>query len=302
MVEDRVQCVGEPSDEQCLASDGRCSSSLADVLVLADSRRREHRWGCRSDDLQVGEITVMAGDDPFVRHVRGNPVEQERYRSLKVTLHPLRPHFSGKRVLDFGASYGLSACALVELGAASVVGVEPEASRVTRGREIIAALGLSDRISLQHAEDTRHLDVPDEAFEAVLANAVFEHIPQPRRDHVREVWRVLASGGVLIVNETPNKYLPWDFHTTSLPFLNWLPKPLARVVAVGTGRFRADQDWDHSGWRGLGYYEFVRAIPGPYRMTHEQTRARHRLFRALKVPTSLLDPYPTYIVTKLAFR
>jgi len=242
---------------------------------------------------------VITSDDAFVQHVPGNPVERDRYRALKVTLNALRPHLAGKRVLDYGASYGLSACAMVEFGAASVVGVEPEATRVTRGREIIAALNLADRISLHHVEDTRHLDLPDEAFDTVLANAVFEHIPQPRRAHVREVWRVLASGGALIVNETPNKYLPWDFHTTNLPLVNWLPKPLARLVAIRTGRFSADQDWDHSGWRGLGYFELVRAIPGPYRVTHELTRPRHRLLRALKLPASLLDPYPIYVVTKL---
>jgi SAM-dependent methyltransferase len=237
-----------------------------------------------------------------VQYVQGDPVEQDRYRALKATLDTLRPHVAGKRVLDYGASYGLSACAMVEFGAASVVGVEPELARVTRGREIIAALGLSDRISLHHVEDTRHLDMPNEAFDTVLANAVFEHIPRPRRDHVREVWRVLAAGGVLIVNETPNKYLPWDFHTTNLPVVNWLPKPLARLVAVRTGRFRADQDWDHSGWRGLGYFELVRGIPGAYQVTHEQTRLRHRMLRALKLPASLLDPYPIYVVTKPALR
>ena len=242
---------------------------------------------------------MVVGDDPFVQHLRGSPVEQERYRLLKMTLRGLQPHFAGKAVLDFGASYGLSACAMVELGAASVVGVEPEAWRVARGRDIMAALGLSDRISLRHVEDTRHLDFPDKSFEVVLANAVFEHIPQPRRDYVRELWRVLTLGGVLIINETPNKYLPWDFHTTNLPFLNWIPRPVARQLAVWSGRSRSDQDWDRSGWRGMGYYEFVGAIPGRYRMIHEQTRVRHRMLRALGLPSSLIDPYPVYIVRKV---
>lgn len=170
----------------------------------------------------------------------------------------------------------------------------------TSGSRRSVASGLSDWISLHHVEDTRHLEVPDEAFEVVLANPVFKHIPQPRRDHVREVWRVLAPDGALIVNETPNKYLPWDFHTTSLPLCNWLPKSVARTVAIGMGRFRTDRDWDHSGWRGMGYYEFVRAIPGTSKMAHEQSRMRHRVFRALGLPASrMIDPYPTLIVKKL---
>lgn len=249
---------------------------------------------------RAGDAAARDETDAFVRYVAGDPVELARYRTFRATLNGLRPYVVGRRVLDYGASYGLSACAMVAAGAASVVGVEPEAARVARGREIIAALGLADRISLHHVEDTRQLDCPGEAFDTVLANAVFEHIPQPRRGHVREVWRVLAPGGVLIVNETPNKYLPWDFHTTNLPLVNWLPKPLARRVALGTGRFRADHDWDHSGWRGLGYFELVRAIPGPYEVTHERSRVRHRMLRALGLPASLLDPYPIYVVAKSA--
>src|SRR6266850_723415 len=117
---------------------------------------------------------MITGNDAFVQHVQGDPIEQDRYHALKGALNTLRPHLAGKRVLDFGASYGLSACAMVEFGAASVVGVEPDAARVRRGREIIAALGLSDRISLIHVEDTRHLAMPDEMFDTVLANAVLE--------------------------------------------------------------------------------------------------------------------------------
>ncbi len=98
-----------------------------------------------SDGLQKGDGTAVADNDPFVQHLQGNPVEQDRYRSLKMTLYPLRLHFAGRRVLDFGASYGLSACALVALGAASVVGVEPEASRVIRGREIIVVSYAANR-------------------------------------------------------------------------------------------------------------------------------------------------------------
>ena len=48
--------------------------------------------------------------------------------------------------------------------------------------------------------------------------------------------------------------------------------------------------------RGAVYAELE---PGPYRVTHEQTRPRHRLLRTLKLPASLLDPYPIYVVTKL---
>jgi hypothetical protein len=102
-----------------------------------------------------------------------------------------------------------------------------------------------------------------------------------------------------MVRETPNKYLPADFHTLFLPFTNWLPSSLAHRIGVGVGRFNPERkDWESSGWRGMGHYEFVSAIPGPYVMEHEMTRPRHKLLRAIGLPSGLLDPWPVYLVRK----
>ncbi len=60
------------------------------------------------------------------------PDRQERYTGLKQAHEPLRDLLSNRLVLDFGASRGLSTCALIELGAARVVGVEPDKERVCR--------------------------------------------------------------------------------------------------------------------------------------------------------------------------
>jgi ubiquinone/menaquinone biosynthesis C-methylase UbiE len=68
------------------------------------------------------------------------------------------------------------------------------------------------------------LPFEDEEFDTVLPNAVLEHIPQPRDARIRDLWRVLKSGGVLIINETPNKYFPKETHTTGLWFNHWLPR------------------------------------------------------------------------------
>lgn len=227
-------------------------------------------------------------------------IERGRYATLRTTLAPYVPMFRSRRVLDFGASYGLSAVALIELGAASVVGVEPEEPRVTEGIPMLADTGYGDQVRLIYLADTRQVPLPDASVDFVLVNAVFEHIPQPRDAYVRELWRVLAPGGTMLVNETPNKYLPWDFHTTKLPLINWLPSRLARRLSIWRGRYSEERDWDHSGWRGMGYYELVHAIPGPYRVTHEATRPRHRAFRALGLPAALLDPYPTWLLHKPA--
>jgi len=142
-----------------------------------------------------------------------------------------------------------------------------------------------------HFEDTRHLSAGDATFGFILANAVFEHIPPPRTAYIRELRRVLAPGGILMVRETPNKYLPADFHTLHLPLTNWLPSSVAHRIGVLLGKFEPErQDWESSGWRGMGHYEFVSAIVGPYIMHHETTRRRHKLLQAIGLPSGLLDP------------
>lgn len=228
------------------------------------------------------------------------PIERNRYETLRQSLSPFRDLIDGQRVLDFGASYGLSAVALIEYGASYVWGVEPDADRVERGARWMASLGLSDQVKLSYVKDTRKLDAPDASFGFILANAVFEHIPQPRAEYVRELWRVLAPRGTLLINETPNKYLPADFHTLHLPLTNWLPSSLAHRIGVALGRYRNRKTpWEYSGWRGMGYYELVRAIPGRYVMEHELTRMRHKVLRTLGLPSGLLDPYPVYRIRKL---
>jgi ubiquinone/menaquinone biosynthesis C-methylase UbiE len=226
-------------------------------------------------------------------------VEQKRYQDLRAAFEPFRARIEGKRVLDFGASYGLSGVVLIEFGASFVFGVEPEKWRVEKGREFIDRLGLTGQIELVHVSDTSSLEVDDSSFSFILANAVFEHIPQPRDAYVRELWRVLSPGGTLLIRETPNKYLPVDFHTLHLPLTNWLPSPVSRKLGVLLKRFDPKRkDWAFSGWRGMGHYELVNAIPGPYVLEHEMTRPRHRVLRAAGLPSGLLDPYPVYLVRK----
>ena len=236
--------------------------------------------------------------DPFVEILRTRPIDAQRYQTLKATLLPFQKLFAGERVLDFGSAFGLSACAMIALGAKSVVGVEPLADRVREGKKILREIGYADRVSLHHVADTRKLPFADGSFNVVIAIAVFEHIPQPRAEYIREVWRQVAPGGSLILSETPNKYIPWDFHTTKLPLVNWLPKRLAHAISLGLRRVSAKEDWDHSGWRGLGYYELLRNISRPRTIVHEKTRPRHTVFRALGLPAALLDPYPIYVIRK----
>jgi len=237
----------------------------------------------------------------FLEYVKDDPIEHDRFLALREGLNLLRPYFHNRKVLDFGASYGLSICALTELGANHVIGVEPDPDRVRRGHQIIRNLGIEHKAQLVQISYDAILPFPECSFETVLANAVLERIPSGHRPYVREMWRVIKPGGYLIIRESPNKYLPIDLHTTGgLWLIPWMPKELARRYAIWRGRFRHDADWSTSGWRGIGYYEIEGCLKGPYKLISETGRLRHRLLTKLGLPASLFDPYPTLIFQKTA--
>lgn len=67
-----------------------------------------------------------------------------------------------------------------------------------------------DRVELRLA-DAKGLDFADGAFDAVFSNTILHHIPEPA-ELLREAWRVLRPGGVLLVRdlvrpETPARAL-----------------------------------------------------------------------------------------------
>lgn len=228
-----------------------------------------------------------------------NASEQGRYRTLVQTLAPwahlIRP---GQTILDYGASWGTSLFALLHYGATRVVGLDIDRGRIDQLNAAALEHNLTDRVQGWHVPDTRTLPFPDDTLSLVLANAVFEHIPQPRAEHLCELWRVVAPGGHLIINETPNTWYPRDLHTTGLWGNQWLPSAVAYRRAVRRGRFDPTRtDWASSGWRGCSYWELARPLTGAV-LLPERTRVRHRLLSAIGLPASLLDPYPTWVFRK----
>ena len=83
------------------------------------------------------------------------------------------------------------------------------------------------------------LDFPDESFDVAVFANVFEHIPPVERDgSLREIYRVLKPGGV-VIGQLPNPYFPIESHSR-LPFMGWLPVKWQRRYWK-----LAPVSWDH---------------------------------------------------------
>jgi O-antigen biosynthesis protein len=104
----------------------------------------------------------------------------------------------GRRVLDLGSGEGFGSALLAD-AARTVTGIDIDERTVEHSRLNYAAPNLDFRV----ASATDLGDFPDDAFDAVVAFEVIEHVAE-QVAALDEVARVLAPGGLLVVS-TPER-------------------------------------------------------------------------------------------------
>lgn len=147
-----------------------------------------------------------------------SPEEWEaRGRSLATTLAGLVvAHRQGgqaaRRGLDIGCQNGDLIDQVATLTAMEWAGIDP----------ILQELGSTPGGHSIGPGRANNIPFPDSAFDAVLFANVFEHIPpQERQESLREMFRVLAPGGV-VVGQMPNPRFVIESHSR-LPLMGILP-------------------------------------------------------------------------------
>ncbi len=144
--------------------------------------------------------------------------------NLKYRINRIGKYIGSGDWLDLGCADGGYSKGLLLAGASSVVGVDVEADRIEAA--ILAYPEISFFVSTDGA-----IPFPDNSFDGVLMNEVFEHVANEREALV-EVLRTLRPGGHLIVI-SPNRGFPFEGHrvqigpwssTKPTPLLPWLPR------------------------------------------------------------------------------
>jgi len=177
--------------------------------------------------------------------------------------------FAGKRLLDFGCGSGASTMQLARMFPdTEIVGLELLAKYLVPARALADHLGLKN---VSFVEATSSDALPDDlgAFDYVTLNAVYEHLlPTERKRLLPQLWAALTPGGALFVNQTPHRWYPLEFHSTALPFMNYLPDWLAlryarRFAGYQRRRIGRDSEWEallRGGVRGATEREILRML------------------------------------------
>lgn len=140
--------------------------------------------------------------------------------------------FAGKRILDFGCGPGSSTVILARaFPDCDIVGLDMDEALLSVARARVDYYRAA-RVRIEATPNSECLPAGIGQFDFVIMNGVYEHLlPAERRVLMPQIWSVVKPGGILFINETPNRYFPLEFHTTQLPFINYLPDRLALFVS-----------------------------------------------------------------------
>lgn len=185
----------------------------------------------------------MSETDP--RRDDGTPSYEHASRTMRESRSPLGEKFAEQilkttepfrgvsaldlDVLDVGCGYGATSMALARQ-CRFVTGIDPSGSMIDAARHEADRHGVHN-VEFQQADIA--VWETSQQFDLIVLDNVFEHLPEQRRS-LQNLCRCLKPGGVCYLL-MPNRLWPIEVHY-HLPFLSWLPLPLANRYLRWSGR------------------------------------------------------------------
>lgn len=167
------------------------------------------------------------GPDLYEEKVRSRSYRQERPDKARVIARICGELLArADRVADLGSGTGIVKKELETIYDKPILGFEIDVTFIEEEDRMVVA-------------DVHRLPLPEGALDFVVANHLYEHVEdQPL--FFRELRRVLSAGGRAYVS-AGNRLAVVEPHYR-LPFLSWLPRPLADLYLRVTGRGRSYRD------------------------------------------------------------
>jgi len=168
--------------------------------------------------------------DEIKRDEHADYVENVLIKDLFAYFSP--QDLAGKRILDFGCGSGASSMILARhFPNSSIVGVELDGRLVEIAKARLAFYKHTN-VSFLVSPSGNELPPNIGKFDFVIMSAVYEHLlPEERETVMPLVWSAIKPQGFLFIDQTPNLAFPFEFHTTKLPLINYMPRALALVYA-----------------------------------------------------------------------
>lgn len=194
----------------------------------------------------------MSRGDRYQAWVASEAYRSERPEKARVIHRLCRTELeAAERIVDLGSGTGIIKKELEVILGKPIIGIELNTSFMETGERTAAG-------------DVTRLPLADGTLDFALLNHLYEHVKdQPAL--FRELHRVLAPGGAAYVS-AGNRLMVVEPHYR-LPFLSWLPHPLADRYLRWTGRGRT--------YRGIRFRtrgELMRMIRGAGLRVEDRTR------------------------------
>ena len=194
------------------------------------SIERESQEGLRTrlhEFRRAASGMPSVNDDDLENHLRRR-LDDNR-RQVVPWLDAAR-RLAGASVLEIGCGTGSATVSLAEQGAhVTAVDIDPAAIAVAEER--CRMYGVGARFLCANATELDEL-LAGGRFDFILFFASLEHMThQERVAAMARTWKLLRSGSMWGVIETPNRLWYYDHHTAHLNFFMWLSDELAADYA-----------------------------------------------------------------------
>jgi ubiquinone/menaquinone biosynthesis C-methylase UbiE len=141
-------------------------------------------------------------------------------------------NLAGQTVVDVGCSTGIMTRHFAQFSG-RVIGLDTDRVGVNNGARLSREAGFSDGQLKFCGGDGCSMPLADDSVDAVICNQVYEHVDD-QSGLMNEIWRVLRPGGACYFG-CGTRHVLIEGHY-KLPFLSWVPHPVADVYMKLAGK------------------------------------------------------------------